>query len=165
MDWTAAKKLPFDILFLLGGGIALAESFEPTGLSGAIGNLLAPLVGELHPMLLLLVLVSVITLLSEVASNTAIAALFLPLLMAAGRKAGIDPRVLMLPAVVAASCGFMLPIATPPNTLAFATGHVTFRQMARAGALVDVAAIVLMVLVLWFWSLPMLGVDMHARPR
>jgi sodium-dependent dicarboxylate transporter 2/3/5 len=117
-------------------------------------------------MLLLAILVSVILLLSEVASNTAIAALFLPLLMAAAARAGMDARMLMLPAAVAASCGFMLPIATPPNALAFATGHVSFREMARAGALVDVAAVVLMVLVLWFWSLPMLGVDVHAvRPR
>lgn len=159
MDWSTARQIPIDILFLLGGGIALADAFEPTGLSGAFGNLLAPLVGEVHPFLLIAVMVAVILLLSEVGSNTAIAALFLPLMVAAARRADVDPLLLMLPATAAASCGFMLPIATPPNALVFATGRVSFRQMARGGFWVDLAAIVLLTVVLWFWALPVLGVD------
>ncbi len=165
MDWPTARTIPFDILLLLGGGIAIADAFEPTGLSGAFGNLLAPLVGELHPLLLILIMVTVILILSEIASNTAIAALFLPLMVASAQQAGIDPLALMLPTTLAASCGFMLPIATPPNALVFATGHVGFREMALAGFWIDLCAIVLLTLVLWFWALPLLGVSFAPQPR
>jgi sodium-dependent dicarboxylate transporter 2/3/5 len=165
IDWQTARKLPFDLLFLLGGGMAMADAFGPTGLSLAVGELLRPLVGSVHPMLLLLVLIVVITALSEIASNTAIATLFLPILRDAAAAARIDPLVLMLPATLAASCGFMLPIATPPNTIVFSSRRITFGQMARAGFAVDLLAAALLVPVLWWWSLPLLGVGTTSLPR
>jgi len=164
MDWETARKLPFDILFLLGGSMALADAFEPTGLSRSFGALLAPLVGHVHPLLLITVLTTAILLLSEVASNTAIAALFLPILKQGAIAAHLDPRLLLLPATLAASCGFMLPIATPPNTIVFASGHISIGQMLRAGLVLDVLAIGLLVLVFWFWALPCLGVDPDVAP-
>jgi len=73
------------------------------------------------------------------------------------KAAGVDPLVLMLPAVLGASCGFMLPIATPPNTIVFASRQITFGQMARAGLLVDLLGALLLVPVIWWWALPLLG--------
>ncbi len=104
-------------------------------------------------------LVVTITMLSEIASNTAVATLLLPILRDGAIAARIDPLVLMLPAVVAASFGFMLPIATPPNTIVFASRRLSFGQMARAGLVVDLLAAALLVPVLWWWALPILGVD------
>jgi sodium-dependent dicarboxylate transporter 2/3/5 len=159
VDWETARKMPFDLLLLLGGGIAMAEAFGPTGLSAAFGEALRGWIGAVHPVVLLFGLILAITLLSEVASNTAVATLLLPVLAAGAQQAKLDPLVLMLPAVLAASCGFMLPIATPPNTIVFSSRQITFAQMARAGLLIDVLAALLLVPVLWFWALPLLGVD------
>ncbi len=159
VDWETARQMPFDLLLLLGGGIAMAAAFGPTGLSAAFGELLRPWIGALHPAVLLLVLILCITLLSEIASNTAVATLLMPILRDGAVAARIDPLVLMLPAVLAASCGFMLPIATPPNTIVFASRQITFGQMARAGLCVDLLAAALLVPVLWWWALPLLGVD------
>jgi sodium-dependent dicarboxylate transporter 2/3/5 len=159
VDWQAASRMPFDLLLLLGGGIALANAFGPTGVSAAFGETLRPLVGSMHPLLLLLVLVLVITALSEIASNTAIATLLLPILREGALAARIDPLALMVPAVLGASCGFMLPIATPPNTIVFSSRQITFAQMARAGVCIDLLAAAVLVAGLWFWALPMLGVD------
>ncbi|MGE3172832.1 MAG: SLC13 family permease [Planctomycetota bacterium] len=164
MDWETARQLPFDILFLLGAGIAMADAFAPTGLSLAFGALLAPLIGSVPPLLLVAILCFAILLLSEVASNTAVAALFLPILMQGALAAHLDPRVLMLPAALAASCGFMLPIATPPNTIVFASRHVTIGQMARAGFALDLVSIGLLIVVLWFWVFPLLGIDPGVEP-
>lgn len=159
IDWHTARRMPFDLLLLLGGGIAMADAFGPTGLSAAFGELLRPMIGSVHPVVLLFVLLLAITLLSEVASNTAVATLLLPILRDGALAAKLDPLVLMLPAVLAASCGFMLPIATPPNTIVFSSRQITFGQMARAGICIDVLAALLLVPVLWFWALPLLGVD------
>jgi len=103
--------------------------------------------------------------LSEVASNTAVAAVFLPILREAAVAARVDPRLLMVPAALAASCGFMLPIATPPNTIVFASGKVSVGQMAKAGFVLDLLSIGLLVVVLWFWVLPLLGVDPAVTPE
>ncbi len=164
MDWQTAQKLPFDILFLLGAGIALARAFDPTGVSVAFGELMRPWIGSLPPLILVAAVCSVMLLLSEVASNTAIASLFLPILMQGAIAAEMDPLLLMLPATIAASCGFMLPIATPPNTIVFASGHLRTGQMVRAGFVLDVLAIVLLVTMLWIYVFPLLGIDPHARP-
>jgi sodium-dependent dicarboxylate transporter 2/3/5 len=159
------QKLPFDILFLLGAGMAMADAFKPTGVSLAFGNILAPWIGSAPPLLLVVALCVLVLVLSEVASNTAIAALFLPILQQGAVAADMDPRVLMLPAALAASCGFMLPIATPPNTIVFASGHVRIGQMCRAGIWLDLVSIGLLLVVLWFWAFPLLGVETQGRPQ
>jgi sodium-dependent dicarboxylate transporter 2/3/5 len=168
VDWQTARQMPFDLLLLLGGGIAIAAAFGPTGLSAAFGELLRPWIGAVHPALLLLCLVLAITLLSEFASNTAVATMLMPILRDGAVGARIDPLALMLPAVLASSCGFMLPIATPPNTIVFASRQITFGQMARAGICIDLLAAAVLVPVLWWWAFPLLGVDptvLAAGPR
>ncbi|MCR9243404.1 MAG: DASS family sodium-coupled anion symporter [bacterium] len=162
VDWETAQKMPFDLLLLLGGGIAMATAFGPTGLSAAFGELLRPLIGAWHPGALFAVMVLGVTALSEIASNTACATMLLPILRDGAIATGIDPVALMAPAVIASTCGFMLPIATPPNTIVFASRLVSFGQMARAGVLLDLLAALLLVPMLWWWCLPMLGVDPSA---
>jgi sodium-dependent dicarboxylate transporter 2/3/5 len=162
VDWETARRMPFDLLLLLGGGIAMADAFGPTGVSAAFGELLRPLIGSVHPAVVLVVLLLGVTALSEVASNTAVATLLLPIVREGALAAKIDPLVLMLPLVLAASCGFMLPIATPPNTIVFSSRQITFGQMARAGLCIDLLAAAVLLPVLWFWSLPLLGVDPQA---
>ncbi|MFK7742893.1 MAG: SLC13 family permease [Planctomycetota bacterium] len=161
-DWETARRMPFDLLLLLGGGIAMAQAFGPTGLSAAFGELLRPLIGSMHPVALILTLIVAVSLLSEVASNTAVATLALPIVREGALAAGLDPLVLMLPVVIGASCSFMLPISTPPNTIVFASRQIRFGQMARAGVGLNLLAALVLLPVLWFWALPLLGVDTAA---
>ena len=162
VDWETVRRMPFDLLLLLGGGIAMAQAFDPTGLSGAFGELLRPLIGAVHPVWLLLVLILTVSMLSEVASNTAVATLLLPIVREGAVAADLDPLVLMLPVVIGASCSFMLPIATPPNTIVFASRQIGFGQMARAGVGMNLLSALLLLPVLWFWALPLCGVDTGA---
>ncbi len=141
LDWRSVEtRVPWGVLLLMGGGFALASAFESTGLAAAIGARLRGL-AEIPLPLLVLATVTLTTLLSEVASNTATATLLMPLLSATATALGLSPLVLMVPATLAASCGFMLPVATPPNAIAFATGWVSVRSMARTGLVLDLAGI------------------------
>lgn len=159
MDWPSMARMPWDLLLMLGGGMALAAAFEPVGLSAAFGELMRPWIGAVHPMLFLFLLIVATTLFSEVASNVALAALLVPILRDGAIASGLDPRILMIPATLAASFGFMLPIATPPNTIVFSSRRVSMGQMVRAGFVLDVVAALLLVVALWFWAFPVLGVD------
>jgi sodium-dependent dicarboxylate transporter 2/3/5 len=140
----------------------MARAFGPTGLSAAFGELLRPMIGSVHPVLLLLVLVLTVSMLSEVASNTAVATLLLPIVREGAIAAELDPLVLMLPVVIGASCSFMLPIATPPNAIVFASRQIRFGQMAKAGVGMNLLSALVLVPVLWFWVLPLFGVDTAA---
>jgi sodium-dependent dicarboxylate transporter 2/3/5 len=136
MDWATAVQLPWGVLLLFGGGLSLAGAMSQSGLAAWIGTQLA-LLAFLPPIVLILLLVLVTVALSELASNTAIAAAFLPLAASIGDGLGLAPSALTLPVALAASCGFMLPVATPPNALAYGSGYVSVAQMARAGAPID----------------------------
>lgn len=144
MDWEDAQTIRWDVLVLFGGGLALAELIDATGLAGWIGA--ASIRLEALPVPLLLVaLGAVIVYLGELASNTAMAALFLPIAGAAATALGIDPLTFMLPVALAASVGFMLPVATPPNAIVFAHPAVTRAGMLKAGAALDVIGILVAV--------------------
>jgi sodium-dependent dicarboxylate transporter 2/3/5 len=135
LDWETAARIPWGLLLLFGGGLAIAKAFGVSGLSSALGSWLAddlqitswPVIG------MTLTLCLAITFLTEVTSNTATTTLLMPVLAAAGLAAGIDPAVLMIPAALSASCAFMLPVATAPNAIVFGTGKVSTQQMAREG--------------------------------
>jgi sodium-dependent dicarboxylate transporter 2/3/5 len=146
LDWRDARDIRWDVLILFGGGLALAGAMHGTGLAQWIGGAVSAL-GDLPRPLLLLVLVAVIVVLGEVASNTAIAAVFLPIAGAAAIGMGAGPASLMLPVALACSLGFMLPVATPPNAIAYGTGLVDPRQMLRAGAVLDLIGIAVAVVV------------------
>lgn len=141
LDGGAMRKVPWDVLILFGGGLALAAAIQASTLSDTLGVAMR---GFAHwPQLAVtLAVVLVIVLWTEFNSNTATAATFMPVLatMVAGDPATI--LVLLAPAAMAASAGFMLPVGTPPNAIVFATGRITMRQMLRTGFLIDVAAVI-----------------------
>lgn len=120
LDWESALKLPWGVLLLFGGGLALASAFESTGLSAWIGAALGGM-GGLHPWLLVILVAGVVIFLTELTSNTAVAATFLPVMGALAEGLGVDVRLLTIPVAVAASAAFMLPVATPPMRLCLPT--------------------------------------------
>ena len=136
LDWESAEKIPWGALVLFGGGIALATAFDKSGLSDLIGQHLTAL-RHLPLPLLLLGLMTGVVLLSEIASNTATAVLLMPILAPAGIAAGVDPALLMVPAAMSASYGFMMPVGTPPNAIVFGTGMVPMARMAREGLVLN----------------------------
>ena len=140
LDWPTAATIPWGVLLLFGGGLALAGAVDASGLAAWIGGRLA-VVGALPPLLVVGVVVTTVVLLTELTSNTATAAAFLPVL-AALPFAG-DPFVLLVATTFAASCAFMLPVATPPNAIVFGSGRIEMGQMMRAGAVLNVLFIVL----------------------
>ncbi len=136
LDWETAVKIPWGILILFAGGICIANAFVSSGISQIIGEALAGLSG-LHPLVVIAVICLCVTFLTEITSNTATTALLMPILAAAAIGAGVDPRLLMVPAAMSASCAFMLPVATGPNAVIFASGHVPIGAMVREGLILN----------------------------
>lgn len=143
LDWETAERVPWGALVLFGGGIALASAFQSSGLSDSVAASLSGL-SALPLPLLLLGIVGGVVLLSEIASNTATAVLLMPILAATGMAVGVDPALFMFPAVLAASVGFMLPVATAPNAIAYGSGAVDAHTMLREGAVLDVIGVVVL---------------------
>lgn len=141
LDWETAARIPWGMLVLFGGGIAIAQAFVHSGLSAALGHLLSGLAGL--PIVLVVGLIClVLTFLTEMTSNTATTTLMMPILAAAAKATHIDPALLMVPAAMSASCAFMLPVATAPNTIVFSTGHFSIRRMAREGFVLNLIGVV-----------------------
>jgi|AntAceMinimDraft_1070359.scaffolds.fasta_scaffold12355_5 sodium-dependent dicarboxylate transporter 2/3/5 len=130
--WEDCKSLPFEILILFGGGLTLAKAITDTGLAAWIANQ-AYLVENVPDLVLILLIVFTIIFLTEVSSNTATAATFIPLLYAIALELSINPFMIVIPATLATSCAFMLPVATPPNAIAYASGQIKIKDMVRAG--------------------------------
>ena len=150
LDWQTAIEIPWGVLLLLGGGIAIAQGFEASGLSAALGNALTHL-GSLPTVLIIVLTCLVVTFMTEVTSNTATTALLMPILAAAGLAADLDPALFMVPAVVSANCAFMLPVATSPNAVVFSTGYITTRQMAREGLVLNLVGVAVVSTVCYFF--------------
>lgn len=142
LDWKMARDTPWGVLLLFGGGLSLAGSVESTGLSAWLGDSVGALAGW-PPVLLVVALVTAIILLTELTSNTATAATFLPVLGGVALGLGRDPLVLAVPAALAASGAFMLPVATPPNAIVYGSGAVRIQEMVRAGAGLNLLFVVL----------------------
>jgi sodium-dependent dicarboxylate transporter 2/3/5 len=142
LDWKTAASIPWDIIILFGGGFALAQGFIESGLSLWIADQMATLEGTS-----LITLIGVATLivifLTEITSNTATATIMIPVLGALSVAMGLHPYSLMVPAAVAASFAFMLPVATPPNAIIFSSRTVTIPQMAKAGFWLNIIAVAL----------------------
>ena len=143
LDWKDAEKgLPWGVLLLFGGGLSLAGAVAGTGLDNWFGEQVSGL-GALPALLLIAAVVAIVLFLTEVTSNTATAATFIPVLGGVAIGIGADPMGLLVPAAFAATCAFMLPVGTPPNAIAFSTGTVTIRQMARGGFVLNMIGIAL----------------------
>ncbi|MBI2819729.1 MAG: DASS family sodium-coupled anion symporter [Acidobacteria bacterium] len=164
MDWqTIRYGVPWGILFLFGGGFALAGGMEQTGLSTWLGGLLEKL-GGIPPVLLILVTCFGVVLLSEVASNTATAIMAMPILAATAVQIGVHPYILMISATIAASYGFMLPVATPPNAIVYSSGWIRAPQMARAGLVLDLLGVIMVTILIYTVAIPVLGITFGQLP-
>ena len=146
LDWQRASTIPWGVLLLFSGGICLAKGFVNSGLSDILGQWLAGM--TVMPTLALIMLVClVVTFMTETTSNTASTTLLMPVLAAAALAAGIKPELLMVPAAMSASCAFMLPVATAPNTVVFGSGLITVSRMAREGLLLNLLGVMVISLV------------------
>ncbi|WP_208006731.1 SLC13 family permease [Aeromicrobium phragmitis] len=157
LDWSSAVQLPWGVLLLFGGGLALSEQFTGSGLTEWIGEQTEALGGVPAVVLIAIVAAGVLAL-TELTSNTATAATFLPVSGGVALGIGIDPLFLAIPVALAATCAFMLPVATPPNAIAFGSGYVTIGQMIRGGVWLNLIGIALITIVsmslaVWVFSI------------
>lgn len=155
IDWETAVKLPWGVLLLFGGGLALSAQFQTSGLTDWIGSVAADL-DTIPVILLVVVTTAAIIFLTEITSNTATAATFLPVAGGVAMGMNIDILVLTIPVALAATCAFMLPVATPPNAVAYASGYITIGQMMRGGVWLNLVSIVLVTIAaytVFAWSL------------
>lgn len=163
MDWHWASKMPWGVLILFGGGLAMAGGFKATGLATWIGNQVGLL--DTAPILVLVIAsVTLIIFLTELTSNTATSAMLMPILSAVAIGLGQNPLLLVVPAAIAASCAFMLPVATPPNAIVFGSGYVTIPQMVKSGFGLNIIGIILTVVITYLIVLPILGVEVDVIP-
>jgi sodium-dependent dicarboxylate transporter 2/3/5 len=158
LDWKTAQQLPWGVLLLFGGGLSLAAAVQSSGLDEYIGEQVSGL-GTLPILLLIAGTAGVVLLLTEVTSNTATAATLLPVLGGVAVGLDIAPLALLVPAALAATCAFMLPVATPPNAIVFGSGYVTVGQMLKAGTLLNVIGIVLITVAVYALGGVALGID------
>ena len=148
LEWKDAQEgVPWGVLLLFGGGLSLAAAAQTTGLAAWIGNLM-PL--GLGMVLLIIMFTALIIFLTELTSNLATTATFLPIVAIIATQFGFDPLLLTASIAIAASCAFMLPMATPPNAIVFASGYVKIPEMARVGVILNLIAVVLLILVFQF---------------
>ena len=149
LRWEAARTIPWDVLILFAGGIAIANAFMQSGLADQIASQLDVLT-RVPVWLMILGLCLVVTFMTEVTSNTATASLLMPLLAAVAVATEINPMLLMVPAALSASCAFMLPVATAPNAVIYGSKKVPIREMARAGLALNLMGAVVITVVCWW---------------
>ena len=150
LDWDTAKQLPWGVLLLFGGGLTIAAGFDQSGLANWLGEQLTGLDG-LPAFALLLAVIAIVNFLTELTSNVATAAVFVPVLAALGLALDVEPLLLMAGACVAASCAFMLPVATPPNAVVFGSGYLRISDMVRTGGWLNVLSILLLTVYVHFF--------------
>lgn len=151
LEWEDAKRLPFDILFIFGGGFALAKAFEKTGIDEILVSQLEPL-SALPIWLMILIICLFMTFATEITSNTATTQLILPLLIIVIKATNVEPMYLLVPATFSASYAFMLPVATPPNAIVFGTGEVSNKHMIRIGIWLNFIGVLLLTVYTYFFA-------------
>ena len=154
LTWKEALKLPWGILLLFGGGMAIAVGFKDSGLASWIGSQMTLLDG-ISLLLLVFILISSVNFLTEITSNFATTAMLLPILYPMAIAIDVHPFILMVSATVAASCAFMLPVATPPNAVVFGSGYLRISDMVRVGIWMNLISIIILTLCVYF-LLPLL---------
>jgi sodium-dependent dicarboxylate transporter 2/3/5 len=142
LDWATARQLPWGILLLFGGGLSLANAVSETGVDQWIGSLVSGL-SSVPVFLLVAIVIVVVILLTELTSNTATTAALLPILAGAAVGLDLEPLAFAVPTALAATCAFMIPVATPPNAIVFGSGHITIVQMVRAGVWLNLIGAIL----------------------
>lgn len=151
MDWKAAEEIPWEIILLFGGGFALASGFKESGLSLWFGHQLEWLRG-MHPLILILCISFLVTFLTEITSNTATVETLLPILAGLAVSIETNPLLFMLPATIAGSLAFMLPVATPPNAIVFGSKRISVIQMAKTGFFLNIIGIILVSVITYYFG-------------
>ncbi len=164
MNWETANKIPWNIVLLFGGGFALAQGFVDSGLSVWFGEQLAGL-ANVEPIVLTLANVTMMSLLTELTSNVATTEMILPILAGLATAIKINPLLLMIPATLAASLAFMLPVATPPNAIIFGTNRIKIKDMVKTGILLNITGIIIATLVMYFWGTVVFEIDVTVFPE
>jgi len=149
LDWEDAKKVPWGILLVFGGGLALARGFTTSGLSAYLATQFGELLGDANPLVIVMSTVTFVTGFTEVASNTATASITIPLMASLAQAIEVSPLLLLIPAALAASCAFMLPVSTPPNAIIYGSGRVPIIKMVIAGLWLDLLSIVIVTLAVY----------------
>ncbi len=163
LDWKNAVNIPWGILLLFGGGLALAHEFQVTGLAQWIGSNLEIL--KAVPVLAAVLVVAVsMAILTEVTSNTAITSIFMPILAATSLGLGIHPYLLMIAGTIAASLAFMLPVATPPNAVVFGSGYLSIPTMAKTGVGLDILGIIVTTAIVYLLAIPVFHITISVLP-
>lgn len=162
-DVQTIADLPWKIVLLFGGGFALAKGFTTSGLAEYIGQQFISL-ESLDPLSMVAGVTTIVVFLTEVTSNTATAEMLLPLAASVAQAIKINPLLLMLPVTLAASMAFMLPVATPPNAIVFASGQLRIRDMVVTGLIINFIAIALITLFCWWWARPLFDITLGATP-
>lgn len=163
LDWATAVKLPWGILLLFGGGLAIAAGFTNSGLSEWVGNQLIGLQG-VNVLIIVLVVAALVLFLTEITSNTATASMMFPIMASLAVALSIHPYALMVTAAVAASCAFMLPVATPPNAVVFGSGYLKISDMAKAGLALNIFGIFFVGLAVYYFLPLVWGIDLLSIP-
>ena len=147
LDWDTAVKIPWGILLMYGAGITIAKAFFESGLADVIGQLFSASIGNLSPLLIILLICTSVTFFTELNSNLATTTLLLPILAASASTTGLPIELLMLPATISASCAFMLPVATAPNAIAYSTEQVSVKTMMREGITLNLIFVLIITIV------------------
>ncbi len=163
LDWTNAVKIPWGVILLFGGGLAIAAGFDQSGLAMWLGEQLELLEG-VSMVIIILTVVTMAVFLTEVTSNTGMTAMLMPILAAVAIGIGVHPYGLMIAGATAASFAFMLPVATPPNAIVFGSGYITLPQMARVGFGLNIIGIILITIAALLWLPLAWGIDLGTLP-
>lgn len=164
LTWKAASDVPWGVLLLYGGGLALADGMRHTGLDAHLAARLGVGLEGMSIVVVAGIVALLVTLLTELTSNIACVNITLPVMVSLARVMDCDPRLLMIPTALAASCGFMLPVATAPNAIVYGSGRMNVRQMAWAGLWLDLICVVAIVACVFLLGVPVLGISFDGLP-
>ena len=159
MDWKTAHRLPWDMILLFGGGFALASGFKATQLDKWLGTTLQSPLQDVPGWLVIAILCLTLTMLTELTSNVATVNAIIPTVLALAEPLDMDPRMLFVPATLACSCSFMLPVGTPPNGIVFSTGRIPVRQMATTGLWLNLIGIPILTAATYLFIRPIMGIQ------
>ena len=163
INWNVAQSIPWGALILIGGGLSLATVINSSGLAAWIGSLSSNLSG-ISIILIVLISIASIIILTELTSNTATASTFIPIFGATALGLGQDPLLLIIPATLGASCAFMMPVATPPNTIAYASGHLKISDMIKAGVWLNIISLIVIGIIIALILGPVFNVELNKIP-
>ncbi|QXE02458.1 DASS family sodium-coupled anion symporter [Terribacillus sp. DMT04] len=164
LTWEVSKDLPWGVLLLFGGGLAIAAGFTSSGLSQWIGDQLTVLEG-FNIILIIIISTTLVLFLTEITSNTATATMILPVMASLALALNIHPYAIMVPAAMAANCAFMLPVGTPPNAIIFATGKISIADMVKTGFALNIFTLLLLILGVFTLVGPIWGLDLSVYPE